>query len=34
MKAAISREVLMVKLPYRDQIRAQMMKAMLISLLG
>lgn len=34
MRAAISREVLMVKLPYRDQIRAQIMKAMLISLLG
>ncbi len=34
MKAAVSREVLMVKLPYRDQIRARLMKAMLISLLG
>ncbi|MNW50749.1 Transcriptional regulator CtsR [compost metagenome] len=34
MRAAVSREVLMVKLPYRDQIRAQIMKAMLISLLG
>lgn len=34
MRAAISREALMVKLPYRDQIRARIMKAMLISLLG
>ncbi|MBU5674776.1 CtsR family transcriptional regulator [Paenibacillus brevis] len=34
MQAAVSREVLMVKLPYRDQIRARMMKAMLISLLS
>ncbi|GGH40395.1 CtsR family transcriptional regulator [Paenibacillus segetis] len=34
MRAAISREVLMVQLPYRDQIRARIMKAMLISLLG
>lgn len=34
MSAAVSREVLMVKLPYRDQIRARMMKAMLISLLS
>lgn len=34
MRAAISREVLMVQLPYRDQIRARLMKAMLISLLG
>lgn len=34
MRAAVSREVLMVKLPYRDQIRARMMKAMLISLLS
>lgn len=34
MRAAVSREVLMVKLPYRDQIRAQLMKAMLIALLG
>ncbi|MNI29014.1 Transcriptional regulator CtsR [compost metagenome] len=34
MRAAVAREVLMVKLPYRDQIRAQIMKAMLISLLG
>ncbi|RCX14034.1 transcriptional regulator CtsR [Fontibacillus phaseoli] len=34
MRAAVSREVLMVKLPYRDQIRARLMKAMLISLLG
>ncbi|MED5019913.1 CtsR family transcriptional regulator [Paenibacillus chibensis] len=34
MRAAISREVLAVKLPYRDEIRARIMKAMLISLLG
>ncbi|MDN4069162.1 CtsR family transcriptional regulator [Paenibacillus sp. FSL R5-0407] len=34
MRAAVSREILMVKLPYRDQIRARLMKAMLISLLG
>ncbi|MDR0271370.1 CtsR family transcriptional regulator [Paenibacillus sp.] len=34
MRASISREVLMVKLPYRDEIRARMLKAMLISLLG
>jgi transcriptional regulator CtsR len=34
MRAAISRECLTVKLPYRDEIRAKIMKAMLISLLG
>ncbi|GIP45933.1 transcriptional regulator CtsR [Paenibacillus sp. J45TS6] len=34
IKAAMSREVLFIKLPYRDQIRARMLKAMLISLLG
>lgn len=34
IRAAVSREILMVKLPYRDQIRARLMKAMLISLLG
>ncbi|OZB90222.1 CtsR family transcriptional regulator [Paenibacillus sp. XY044] len=34
MRAAISRESLMIKLPYRDEIRARLMKAMLISLLG
>ncbi|WP_223068814.1 CtsR family transcriptional regulator [Paenibacillus caui] len=34
MRAAISRDVLMLKLPYRDQIRANIMKAMLISLLS
>ncbi|MCM3130800.1 MULTISPECIES: CtsR family transcriptional regulator [unclassified Paenibacillus] len=34
VKAAISREVLLIKLPYRDQIRARMLKAMLISVLG
>lgn len=34
MRAAITRECLQVKLPYRDQIRARILKAMLISLLG
>ncbi|WP_018754028.1 CtsR family transcriptional regulator [Paenibacillus sanguinis] len=34
MRSVVSRDVLMVKLPYRDQIRARMMKAMLISLLS
>ncbi|GAA0853651.1 transcriptional regulator CtsR [Bifidobacterium pullorum subsp. gallinarum] len=34
MRAAISRECLNVKLPYRDELRARIMKAMLISLLG
>jgi len=34
MQAAISREVLLVKLPLRDQLRARIMKAMLISLLS
>lgn len=34
MRAAVSRDVLAIKLPYRDQIRAAMMKAMLISLLS
>ncbi|WP_068783722.1 CtsR family transcriptional regulator [Paenibacillus phocaensis] len=34
MRSAVSREVLAIKLPYRDQIRARMMKAMLISLLS
>ncbi|GAB6992529.1 CtsR family transcriptional regulator [Paenibacillus pini] len=34
MRAAISRECLMIKLPYRDELRARLMKAMLISLLG
>jgi len=34
MRSAISRDVLAVKLPYRDQIRARMMRAMLISLLS
>ncbi|AWB46169.1 transcriptional regulator [Paenibacillus sp. CAA11] len=33
MRAAISRDVLILKLPYRDQIRARIMKAMLISIL-
>lgn len=34
MRAAISRDVLMLKIPYRDQIRANIMKAMFISLLS
>ncbi|MNC72803.1 Transcriptional regulator CtsR [compost metagenome] len=34
MRAAVSRECLTVHLPYRDEIRAKIMKAMLISLLG
>lgn len=34
MRSAISRDVLAVKLPYRDQIRARMMRAMLTSLLS
>lgn len=34
MKAAISRDVLILKLPIRDEIRASIMKAMLIALLS
>ncbi|WP_151737873.1 CtsR family transcriptional regulator ['Paenibacillus yunnanensis' Narsing Rao et al. 2020] len=34
MRAAVSRDCLTVNLPYRDEIRAKIMKAMLISLLG
>ena len=34
LKAAISRDVLNFKLPLRDEIRARILKAMLISLLG
>jgi transcriptional regulator CtsR len=34
MKAAIAREVLILKLPQRDEIRARILKAMLISLLS
>ncbi|MDO7908384.1 CtsR family transcriptional regulator [Paenibacillus sp. JX-17] len=34
MRAAISRECLAIKLPYRDQLRARLLKAMLISLLN
>ncbi|MFP4978432.1 CtsR family transcriptional regulator [Paenibacillus sp. CN-4] len=34
MRAAVSRECLAVKLPYRDEIRAKLMKAMLVSILG
>jgi transcriptional regulator CtsR len=34
IKAAISRDVLLLKLPLRDEIRASIMKAMLIALLS
>jgi transcriptional regulator CtsR len=34
MKAAVSRDVLLLKLPLRDEIRAKLLKAMLISLLN
>lgn len=34
IRAAISREVLSFKLPFRDEIRAKILKAMLISLLS
>lgn len=34
IKAAISRDVLQLKLPLRDEIRAKILKAMLISLLS
>lgn len=33
MKAAVSREVLAIKLPLRDEIRAKILKAMLIALI-
>lgn len=34
LKAAVSRDVLALKLPTRDEIRAQLLKAMLIALLA
>ncbi|PCK72481.1 transcriptional regulator-like protein [Paenibacillus larvae subsp. larvae B-3650] len=34
IRAAISRDVLQFKLPLRDEIRAKILKAMLISLLS
>lgn len=34
LRAAIAREVLALKLPLRDEIRAKVLKAMLIALLG
>lgn len=34
LKAAVSREVLQFKLPFRDEFRASLLKFMLISLLG
>ncbi|MBO2945853.1 CtsR family transcriptional regulator [Paenibacillus sp. F411] len=34
MRGAISRECLNLKLPYRDELRSRVMKAMLLSLLG
>lgn len=34
MRAVVSRDTLAVKLPFRDQLRARLLKAMLIALLG
>ncbi|MDO3412998.1 CtsR family transcriptional regulator [Saccharibacillus sp. CPCC 101409] len=34
MRSAIARDVLLLKLPYRDEMRARIMKAMLIALMG
>ena len=34
MKAAMSRDILILKLPIRDEIRARLLKAMLLSLLS
>lgn len=34
MKAAVSRDAIALKLPYRDQVRARILKAMLIALLA
>ncbi|MFB5764024.1 CtsR family transcriptional regulator [Paenibacillus medicaginis] len=34
MKAAVSRDTIALKLPYRDQVRARLLKAMLIALLA
>ncbi|MDQ0196008.1 CtsR family transcriptional regulator [Paenibacillus wynnii] len=34
LRAAVSRDCLTIKLPYRDEVRAKLMKAMIISLLG
>jgi transcriptional regulator CtsR len=34
MKAAVSRNTIALKLPYRDQVRARILKAMLIALLA
>ena len=34
MKAALSRDAIALKLPYRDQVRARILKAMLIALLA
>lgn len=34
IRAAVSRDCLTIKLPYRDEVRAKIMKAMIISLLG
>ncbi|MFC5401644.1 CtsR family transcriptional regulator [Cohnella soli] len=34
LKAAVSREVLTLKLPLRDEIRAKLVKAILVALLG
>ncbi|MGZ9587195.1 CtsR family transcriptional regulator [Paenibacillus marinisediminis] len=34
LRAAMSRDTLALKLPYRDEIRARLLKAMLLTLLG
>ncbi|OWR26890.1 transcriptional regulator [Saccharibacillus sp. O23] len=34
MRATVSRNTLLLKLPYRDEMRARIMKAMLIALMG
>ncbi len=34
MRAVVCRDVISINLPYRDEVRARMMKAMLIALLG
>jgi transcriptional regulator CtsR len=34
LKAAVSRDVLLVKLPFRDELRAKLLKAMLIAMLA
>jgi transcriptional regulator CtsR len=34
LKAAVSRDVLLLKLPFRDELRAKLLKAMLIAMLA